>query len=254
MRIAVAGGTGTVGQYVVEAARAAGHEAVVLSRTTGVDVRDGTGLPAALAGVDVVVDTLGPPSSRRAAAEAFFTATARQLQQAGTRAGVGHIVSLSILELEAVPGFGYFRAKLAHERAVTAGPVPATILRAAQFHEFAGQMVRRTRLGRLALVPRMESQPVAARTVAEHLLSLAQTQPGGCRDLAGPEVHELPELARRLVAARGERVHVLGVPLPGQAGRALRDGAAVPPLGTVTDGPPFATWLTGPDALRVPLA
>ena len=33
MRIAVAGGTGVVGRYVVEAARAAGHETVVISRS-----------------------------------------------------------------------------------------------------------------------------------------------------------------------------------------------------------------------------
>ncbi|MHB1212687.1 MAG: NAD-dependent epimerase/dehydratase family protein, partial [Candidatus Nanopelagicales bacterium] len=42
MRIAVAGGTGTAGRYVVDAAVAAGHEVVVLSRAAGVDLtRDG---------------------------------------------------------------------------------------------------------------------------------------------------------------------------------------------------------------------
>ena len=35
MRIAVAGGTGVVGRHTVEAARAAGHEVVVLSRAQG---------------------------------------------------------------------------------------------------------------------------------------------------------------------------------------------------------------------------
>ena len=39
MRIAVAGGTGMVGKYVVEAITGAGHEAVVLSRSRGVDLR-----------------------------------------------------------------------------------------------------------------------------------------------------------------------------------------------------------------------
>ena len=38
MRIAVAGGTGVVGRHAVEAARAAGHEVVVLSRSSGADV------------------------------------------------------------------------------------------------------------------------------------------------------------------------------------------------------------------------
>jgi uncharacterized protein YbjT (DUF2867 family) len=50
MRIAVAGGTGLVGRYVVQAARAAGHQTVVISRSAGVDLRTGTGLAAALDG------------------------------------------------------------------------------------------------------------------------------------------------------------------------------------------------------------
>ncbi|MDR0359422.1 MAG: NmrA family NAD(P)-binding protein, partial [bacterium] len=38
MRIAVPGGTGAIGHHVVEASRAAGHEALILSRSTGVDL------------------------------------------------------------------------------------------------------------------------------------------------------------------------------------------------------------------------
>src|ERR1700744_19795 len=56
MRIAVAGGTGVVGRYVVEAVRAAGHETVAISRSTGVDLVTGTGLADALKGADVVID------------------------------------------------------------------------------------------------------------------------------------------------------------------------------------------------------
>ena len=41
MRIAVAGGTGTVGRHVVAHAQKAGHAVVVLSRSHGVDVRSG---------------------------------------------------------------------------------------------------------------------------------------------------------------------------------------------------------------------
>lgn len=48
MRIAVAGGTGIVGRHVAEAAGAAGHEPVILSRSSGVDLRSDVGLAAAL--------------------------------------------------------------------------------------------------------------------------------------------------------------------------------------------------------------
>jgi len=60
VKIAVAGGTGTVGRYVVEAAERAGHEVTVLSRSTGVDVLTGVGLDAALHDVEVIIDHQHP--------------------------------------------------------------------------------------------------------------------------------------------------------------------------------------------------
>jgi uncharacterized protein YbjT (DUF2867 family) len=45
MRVAVVGGTGLVGQHVVRALRGSGHEALVVARSTGVDVLTGAGLP-----------------------------------------------------------------------------------------------------------------------------------------------------------------------------------------------------------------
>ncbi len=57
-KVAVAGATGQVGQAVVAALRDAGHEAVELSRSQGVDVLTGNGLDDALAGADVVIDVL----------------------------------------------------------------------------------------------------------------------------------------------------------------------------------------------------
>ena len=56
MRIAVAGGTGTVGHHVTRTAREAGHEVVVLSRRHGVDVSTGAGVDAALAGAGLRLD------------------------------------------------------------------------------------------------------------------------------------------------------------------------------------------------------
>jgi hypothetical protein len=56
VRIAVAGGTGVVGEHVVAVAAAAGHEPVVLARSCGVDVTTGQGLKPALAGATAVID------------------------------------------------------------------------------------------------------------------------------------------------------------------------------------------------------
>jgi nucleoside-diphosphate-sugar epimerase len=50
MRVAVAGGTGLVGRYVVDELAAAGQEPVVLARSRGVDLVTGAGLDAAMVG------------------------------------------------------------------------------------------------------------------------------------------------------------------------------------------------------------
>jgi hypothetical protein len=67
---------------------------------------------------------------QRAATE-FFTTAARNLQQTGERSGVARYVVVSIIGIEKSTG-GYGSAKLAHEQAVLAGPVPARILRVAK--------------------------------------------------------------------------------------------------------------------------
>ncbi len=251
MKLAVAGGTGVVGSYAVEAARAAGHDVVVLTRKHGVDVGSGEGLEAALQGAEVVIDALNSPSVARSEAEEFFRTTSRRLQEAGRAAGVGHIVSLSIIGIDRASSYGYYQAKLVQEQTVSAGPLPVTILRAAQFHEFAAQMVSWTRRGRFALVGHMRSQPVAARTVGEHLVRLSADPPGGTVELAGPEVHDVADLARRFVSAHATGIRVVPVPVPGRAGKEMRRGALLAGPATVVDGPPFDRWLQTGDAESV---
>lgn len=253
MRIAVAGGTGVVGRYAVEAAERSGHDVAVLSRARGVDVRTGQGLEAALADVDVVVDALNVATTRRKPAEEFFTETSRRLQEAGAAAGVKQLVTLSIVGIDRASAYGYYAAKLAQERVALGGPVPATVLRAAQFHEFPAQLLSRTKLGPVAMVPKMRSQPVAARTVGEHLIRAAEQQPGGVIELAGPEVWEMPDLARLTLEARGLHSKVVAMPMPGAAAKAMADGALLAGPGTVIDGPRFEQWLATEDARVVPL-
>src|SRR6478609_4769335 len=62
--ILVTGGTGTLGRLVTERLRADGHEVRVLSRHSqpyAVDLREGTGLAAAVAGVETVVHCASTP-------------------------------------------------------------------------------------------------------------------------------------------------------------------------------------------------
>ncbi|WP_418275476.1 SDR family oxidoreductase [Isoptericola jiangsuensis] len=245
MRIAVAGATGTAGRHVVDVAVEHGHDVVPLTRSSGVDLTTGDGLAERLTGVDAVIDVANAPVQKQA--EAFFGAVTRHLLAGEREAGVGHHVALSIIGIDDVP-WGYFLGKVRQERLLTGADQPWSLLRAAQFHEFAEQALGFARLGPVCMVPRMRSQPVAAREVAQALVALAEQGPTGrVPDLAGPEVHLMHDLARRFSRARGLGRRVVPVPLPGAAGRRMRDGsltAADDPtavLGRTT----FTTWLDG---------
>jgi uncharacterized protein YbjT (DUF2867 family) len=199
----------------------------------------------------VVIDVLNAGTTRGKDAEAFFVDTSRRLQQAASQAGVRHIVTLSIVGIDKASSYGYYTAKLAQEKAVREGPVPVTIVRATQFHEFAGQMLATLSRGPVALVPKMCSQPVAARTVGEVLVETAQTRPGGTIEVAGPGMVEVPDMARRLLAARGRRMLVVPVTVPGAAGRAMRGDALLANPGTRICGPTYDEWLHSDDAQAV---
>lgn len=145
---------------------------------------------------------------------AFFTAGTRHLLEAGQRAGVRHHVALSIVGVDRVD-YGYYEGKRAQERLVLDGQVPGSVLRATQFHEFAGQILTRSR-GPFALMPRVRTQPVAAREVAAALAELAAGSVAGLApELACPEEHGLVDMARPLLRATGQRRRVVPVRLPG---------------------------------------
>src|SRR5450755_746285 len=97
MKIAVAGGTGWVGRYVVERLRAAGDEPVVLARSAGTDLISGRGLDTALAGVSAVIDVSNLTTVSKKKSIAFFETVTRNLLTAGKRAGITHHVMLSVV-------------------------------------------------------------------------------------------------------------------------------------------------------------
>lgn len=248
MRIAIAGGTGMVGRRITEAARERGHDTAVLSRREGVDVLTGQGLDAALEGADVVIDALNIGTQNARKATQFFTATSRNLLEAEERAGTRHHIVLSIVGLEAADA-AYYAGKLAQERLAEASALPHTIARAAQFHEFAGQIIAQTTLGPLTLAPRMLSRPVAAREVGHHLVDLAEDGPARrAPDLIGPEEETLTGMIRRQYAHDGISRRVLKLRLPGTYWRGLASGAlrgdpATARIGATT----FEEWLDSED-------
>ena len=243
MRVVVAGGTGVVGSRVVEALRADGHDAVPLSRRTGIDLTTGEGLDAALGGADAVVDTANVTTLSAEAATRFFEAATGNLAAAAARAGVSHLVLLSIVGIDRMP-HDYYAGKLAQERVVEAADVPWTILRATQFHEFAGQLFDRAKAGPLHVAPRARVQPVAAREVGAHLAALAVGAPQGrAADLAGPREEALDEMVKAYARRTGRGGWIPSVSLPGAQMKAMRAGLALPGGDAVLATQTFADWL-----------
>jgi len=243
-KVAVAGATGRVGRHVVDLFEAGGHEVVAMSRSSGVDVVTGDGLAEALAGVECVIDVATGPSPEQQAATEFFTAAAQNLHQAGERAGVRRMVVVSIIGCDRFTA-GYGAAKVAHEQAMLAGPIPVSVLRAAQFHEFVEQLVGWGTQGEVSYVQEMRTQPVAARTVAEALADLA-TAPSAVpmSAIAGPREESLVELARLYVSRRGVPLKIEGVNDPADPdARLMESGGLLPGPDATLAGPTFEEWL-----------
>ena len=252
MRIAVAGATGRLGPHVVDVARERGHDVVAMSRGTGVDVVTGEGLAEALAGVECIVDAATGASPDQQEATRFFEAAARNLHAYGERAGVRRMVEVSIIGVDRAAG-GYSAAKLAHEQAMLAGPVPVRILRAAQFFELVPQLIEWGRQGDVAYVTRMRTQPVAARAVAEALVDLATDlaavpAPGAATapvlEIAGPREEDPIDMATRYAARRGDAVRIEGVSDPADPDRELNEGGGLlPGPGATLAGVTWDEWL-----------
>jgi uncharacterized protein YbjT (DUF2867 family) len=252
-KFAVAGATGRVGRHVVDVLEERGYDVVAISRSGGVDVVTGEGLTEALAGVETVIDAATGASPEQQPATEFFTASARNLRQLGEQAGVERIVVVSIIGIDRFTA-GYYAAKQAQEQAMLAGPIPARILRAAQFHEFVAELVDWGRQDGVSYVPKLRTQLVAARTVAEALADLAtgvesdsapRSNGAPIPEIAGPREESLVEMARLLVARRGDPVRIEGVTDPADPdGDLYESGALLPGPQATLAGPTFEEWLT----------
>lgn len=243
MRIAVAGGTGTVGRHIVAEARRRGHDAVVIARSTGVDVLTGAGVDAALAGVDTLIDAVSVGTMKAAESSAFFRVAAGRLLEGTGRAGVSHAVLLSIVGIDRNP-HGYYAGKVAQEEAYPQHDTPWSIVRATQFHEFAPQVAAQAAFGPFQLAPRARTMPIAAATVASRLLDVAEGGAAGRTvDIAGPREERLSDMIRAWARRTGKRGLVVPVSLPGAQMRGMRAGLALPGPEARRLGPTYAEWL-----------
>ncbi|WP_330295327.1 SDR family oxidoreductase [Streptomyces sp. NBC_00503] len=238
--ILVTGGTGTLGRPVVERLRTAGHEVRVLSRSAPdfpVDLRDGSGLDAAMAGAEVIVHCASSPRGGDDVAAGHLI---RAAERAGT---VGHLVYISIVGVDEVP-LPYYRTKLKVERMLEASGLGLTILRTTQFHDLVAQaLAAAAKLPVMPLPAGVSGQPIAVEEVADRLAALASGPPAGrVPDMGGPEVLTFEEAARAYLAATGKRRPLLPVPLVGKVYAGFKRGGHLTPSHAVGRGT-FAEFL-----------
>ncbi|MDT0213668.1 SDR family oxidoreductase [Rothia sp. ARF10] len=245
MRIVVTGGSGDLGGRVVRELRCRGHEAVAASRRTGVDLATGSGLDAVLEGADAVVHAATSQARPQSVDVAGAARVGESLRRLSSPA---HVVSVSIVGCDRV-AWPYYRAKVDAERTLEAAGVPATVVRATQFHSLAAFLAAAGRVGRLSLaIGDMRVQPVDIDWVARRLADDATgPAPSGYRratDLAGPTAYTAPEVAALLAVHDGRPApRVVRVPPVLPVLKGFSEGAILPGPDAETGGRTFEEWL-----------
>ena len=230
--ILVTGGTGSLGRLVVARLRDGGRDVRALSRrghpgTIPGDLLTGEGLEEAVEGASTIVHCASSPTKTR---RVDVEGTERLLRTAD-RAGVQHIIFISIVGVERDPYFPYYRMKLETERIVERSAVPWTIIRATQFHEFVLRLIRF--LDHLPIMPAPKGfllQPIDTQEVAERLVELALSPPAGrVPDIGGPQIATFAGFARTYFEAARRSRGILEVPVPGRMAKMFREGAHLAP-------------------------
>ena len=247
------GGTGRPGGSAAtrRRARTQGHDVVPISRSLGVDLITGEGLAEALGGVEFVIDAASQPLPDQAAATAFFTTSARNLQQVGEEAGLQRIVRdldrrgrpvhrrLHRSEVRARAGVarrGRSRRKSCEPRSSTSS--------SRRWWSGAGRATRSTCRGfghsswrpGASPKPSPDSSTISGRTQKFNGAPISE--------IGGPREERLVEVARLVVSRRDDPLPVEEVSNPADPDHELlENGALLPGADAIVAGPTFEEWL-----------
>jgi uncharacterized protein YbjT (DUF2867 family) len=247
MKLVVIGGSGLIGSKLVTTLREHGHEAVAASPHTGVNTLNGEGLADVLQKASVVVDVSNSPSFDEATAMHFFITSTRNLLSYEGTAGVKHHVALSVVGIERLPGYAYFRAKLAQETLIKESSIPYSIVRATQFFEFVNSIAASATDGNVVRLPPVLIQPMAADDVAKAIATIAVGTPvNDIVEIAGPETFRLDELIRQGLNARLDPREVVADPQARYFGGIPSERTLVPDDGARLGEIRFQQWLGQP--------
>lgn len=193
MKVVIIGGTGLIGRQVSKILSTK-HEVVAASPNTGENTLTGEGLEQALQNADVVIDVSNSPSFADDDVLHFFKTSNENLLLAAKKAGVQHLVALSVVGTDRMQDGGYFRAKQVQEDMIKSSSLPYTIVQAIQFFEFAGGIMAMSTTGGKVKLSTAFIQPIASAEVALFLAETAVEKPAnGIIEIGGSERFQLNE-------------------------------------------------------------
>lgn len=244
MRIVVIGGTGLIGSKLARTLREQGHEAVAAAPNTGVNTLTGEGLAEVLKGASVAVDVSNSPYWDDAAVLNFFETSTSNLLTYEAAAGVRHHVALSVVGTQQLSESGYFRAKIAQEKLITASSIPYSIVHATQFFEFLKGLADISMVGDKVHLPDVLFQPMAAEDVASGVARVALGQPvNGIVEIGGPEQFRVDELVRRHLASINDPREVIADPDALYSGARLSERTLLPGKNARLGETTYEAWL-----------
>lgn len=239
-RVTVFGGSGFVGRHIVQRLAARGavvRVAVRYPSTTRflqpmgdvgqivpirADVRDQASVARALEGVDAAVNAVSLyVESRRTKFETIHVAGAENVARQATAQGVGRLLQISGLGLDADSESKYIRARTETERVVSAAFPGATFLRPSvifgpedAFFTTLASMARLSPVLPLFGGGRTRLQPVYVGDVAEAAVRALEkpATAGEVFQLGGPRVYSFRQLVELTLDTIGRRRLLLPVP------------------------------------------
>lgn len=235
MKVLVLGGCNPLGAKVVSNLRQLGYPVVA-----DADPRQ----PAALNGVEVLIDVREPPVIDTADALEDWARACRQLNAAIAAAAVAHHIALSALGVQRLQGSSYYQAIALREQLIQAGRRPYTVLRAAPLYESLAQLAHNGTAAAELVMPVAQVQPMAAEDLAMLVADAALARSlQGCMDVAGPHKMPMADWMQQYLRLQGDPRTVLGdanVPYRG----ALLDDACLVPVGRARLGwTTLAAWV-----------
>ena len=238
--VLVTGGTGHLGQHLVDRLVRDGHQVRIFARSRRPrsdvewaigDLATGEGLPSALRGVHTVINaaTHSPVAQRGGFRPVDFFKSPSDVDAEGTRrlldlcqqASVQHFLHVSIVGLDEA-SLPYARVKLAGERMVRESALSWSLVRAMPFYYLLESMLAGLAWLPVWPVPTTVFDPVDTSDVADYLAKCAFDGQRGMRaEIGGPEDLSLVEFARQYQRACGTNRRILPVPLSDARARGM---------------------------------